>query len=89
VDGLIHESELLKEKNADNYPQGSTLKVEILRIEAFDHRISLSEKSANEEEGSVNDYIVSGSSTSAQLDEVLGDMNFSDEDSSSEDSSEG
>jgi hypothetical protein len=49
----------------------------------------LSEKSANEEEGSVNDYIVSGSSTSAQLDEVLGDMNFSDEDSSSEDSSEG
>lgn len=87
VDGLIHESELLKEKNAENYPQGATLKVEILRIEAFDHRISLSEKSANVEEGSVNDYIVSGTSTSAQLDEVLGDMNFSEEDSYSEDSS--
>jgi len=88
VDGLIHETELLLEKNDENYPKGQTLKVEILRIEAFDHRISLSEKNANKEDGSVNDYMVNSTGGNSQLDDVFGSFNVSgDEDSSSYDSS--
>jgi len=88
VDGLIHETELLLEKNDENYPKGQTLKVEILRIEAFDHRISLSEKNANKEDGSVNDYMVNSTGGNSQLDDVFGSFNVSgDEDSSSDDSS--
>jgi small subunit ribosomal protein S1 len=82
VDGLIHETELLLGKTAENYPRGKSLKVEILRIEAMDHRISLSEKNANKEDGSVNDYIVSGSSTNAELNDVFGEFDMgSDSDS--------
>jgi small subunit ribosomal protein S1 len=88
VDGLIHETELLLDKNDENYPKGQTLKVEILRIEAFDHRISLSEKNANKEDGSVNDYMVNSAGGNSQLDDVFGSFNVSgDEDSSSDDSS--
>jgi len=76
VDGLIHETELLLDKTAENYPRGKALKVEILRIEAMDHRISLSEKNANKEDGSVNDYIVSGSSTNAELNDVFGEFDM-------------
>ena len=85
VDGLIHETELLLEKNAENYPKGQNLKVEILRIEAFDHRISLSEKNANKEDGSVNDYMVNSSGSNNQLDDVFGSFNVSGDDESDQD----
>ena len=85
VDGLIHETELLLEKNSENYPKGQNLKVEILRIEAFDHRISLSEKNANKEDGSVNDYMVNSSGSNSQLDDVFGSFNVSGDDESDQD----
>jgi len=85
VDGLIHETELLLEKNDENYPKGQTLKVEILRIEAFDHRISLSEKNANKEDGSVNDYMVNSAGGNSQLDDVFGSFNVSGDDADSSD----
>ena len=77
---------LLLEKNAENYPKGQNLKVEILRIEAFDHRISLSEKNANKEDGSVNDYMVNSSTNNSQLDDVFGSFNVANEEESSSDS---
>jgi small subunit ribosomal protein S1 len=88
VDGLIHETHLLKDKSADNYPQGSVLKVEILRIEAFDHRISLSEKNANNESGSVSDYIVTGGSKNSSIGDMFGQFDnqeVDEEESSSSD----
>ena len=84
VDGLIHETELMLDKSAENYPQGKSLKVEILRIEAMDHRISLSEKNANKEDGSVSDYIVSGSTSNTQLDDVFGEFNVDADESDAE-----
>ncbi len=80
VDGLIHETELELEKNSENYPQGQTLKVEILRIEAMDHRISLSEKNANSSDDSVSDYIVSGTNTNSQMEDVFGEFNVDTDD---------
>jgi small subunit ribosomal protein S1 len=88
VDGLIHETHLLKDKSADNYPQGSVLKVEILRIEAFDHRISLSEKNANNESGSVSDYIVTGGSKNSSIGDMFGQFDNQEVDEEESSSSE-
>ena len=84
VDGLIHETELLLEKTAENYPKGQPLKVEILRIEAFDHRISLSEKNANKEDGSVNDYMVNAGGNNSALDDVFGSFGDTSDDADKE-----
>jgi small subunit ribosomal protein S1 len=88
VDGLIHETHLLKDKSADNYPQGSVLKVEILRIEAFDHRISLSEKNASNESGSVSDYIVTGGSKNSSIGDMFGQFDNQEVDEEESSSSE-
>ena len=74
VDGLIHTTELINETDVkDNYPAGKEIKVEILRIDASDRRISLSEKGANAQGGNSSNFTVQASTKggSKNLDEFL------------------
>jgi small subunit ribosomal protein S1 len=74
VDGLIHTTELASDQNIkEKYPIGKEVDVEILRIDAYDRRISLSEKVGSSDEGSTSDFVADEGS-SKSLSEVLGNL---------------
>ncbi|TNE87788.1 MAG: 30S ribosomal protein S1 [Deltaproteobacteria bacterium] len=77
VEGLVHISELLEEGDnwQENYPDGKTVKAEILSINLYDRKISLSERNAVERSaGDVENYMANQSDSGARLGDVMGDL---------------
>ncbi len=79
VEGLVHLSELgtTGPDWQEQYPDGKEMLVEIIRIDAHDRRISLSERGATERganEGGVEDYMARQGGSTARLGDIMGDL---------------
>jgi len=79
VEGLVHLTELASTGQdwQEQYPDGKDMMVEIIRIDAHDRRISLSERGASERsgaEGSVEEYMARQGGSTARLGDIMGDL---------------
>ena len=77
VEGLVHISELYADGDdwTDHYPEGKTLKAEVIHIDSHDRKISLSEKGASERSaGDVDGFMQKQPESGARLGDVMGDL---------------
>ena len=79
VEGLVHMSELANTGGdwQEQYPDGKELMVEIIRTDAHERRISLSERGGSDrgtEGGNMGDYMSRQSSSTTRLGDLMGDL---------------